>query len=1074
MVSNTFAQQLTPQLSVNAGHRNSVVTLAFSNNGKYFLSGSTDNTAKLWEIESGREIRTFRYSSTINYVTFSPDDKKVFIGNDANGLYIYETETGKEVARANELGYRITNIQFINNGKQILTSQKYNCTLWDADKLTPIKSYSAGEENSWTAIAPDEKTFLCSRSRSLVTQYDIETGNSIKEYKMNNYPASYITFMPDNKSFLIWCDFKKNILTIDLNTGQELRNYADTIYKMSLSPDKKTIAYYKLARVKLADAQTGKLIKSFDSKLKFLSSIEISPDSKSLLAGDNSGQLRLWDIKSGNVLQTFSANVPGLNIVQFGMDSKSLLIAPTDGTLKQYDFSRGKTLNIVNWAKPMNREIPIQSRDGKRVLFASENHLVWYNLETKTPISTLKAEKNIFALALSADEKFAASYGANWIIIWDVQLGQKINEFQLPDDFQHFVLNLGFSADGKKINIVMRSFMEQRDIKTGNVLLKYTAQEDWDDIFISNDRKKVVMGVLNTAFSSNPNIELIDLEKYTLIKRIPQPKYDIFNVFGFTPDDKSIIFDAFKDMKIRVLDLATGKITNVFEGHSDRVWSASVSPNGKYAATGGLDGVAMIWDMKTSKQLVSLIGFTNSTDFIATTPDYYYTCTKSAVSKISWVIGLNLYTFEQFDLQYNRPDIVLKRLGMTDTLVTRSYRYAYQKRLKKFGFTESMFSSEWHVPVISISNKANLSINTSAQQVELSIKANDSKYNLDRINVWVNDVPVLGMNGLNLRNNNVTEYSTTVNVKLMSGTNRIKVSAINSKGTESLKDIKEIRCDAQATPQLFIATIGVSDYNDKDYILKYAAKDALDLSGLMESNRKLFSKVNTLRILDKEANRENIMRVKDFFQKSGTNDLVALFVAGHGLLDNQLDWYLATNDIDFLNPSGRGIKYEELESLIDGIPSYKRLILMDACHSGEVDKEETSVTQLSTSATSGTVNARGFKAVTTSNKSGIGLRNSFELMQQLFTDLDKGTGAVVISSAGGKEFALEGSEWSNGVFTFALMEGLKSGKADKNRDGSITTTELKDYVIEKVIELTQGQQNPTSRKENVEFDFRVW
>jgi hypothetical protein len=54
------------------------------------------------------------------------------------------------------------------------------------------------------------------------------------------------------------------------------------------------------------------------------------------------------------------------------------------------------------------------------------------------------------------------------------------------------------------------------------------------------------------------------------------------------------------------------------------------------------------------------------------------------------------------------------------------------------------------------------------------------------------------------------------------------------------------------------------------------------------------------------------------------------------------------------------------------------------------------------------------------------------------------------------------------------MEGLKSGKADKNRDGSITTTELKDYVIEKVIELTQGQQNPTSRKENVEFDFRVW
>ena len=71
-------------------------------------------------------------------------------------------------------------------------------------------------------------------------------------------------------------------------------------------------------------------------------------------------------------------------------------------------------------------------------------------------------------------------------------------------------------------------------------------------------------------------------------------------------------------------------------------------------------------------------------------------------------------------------------------------------------------------------------------------------------------------------------------------------------------------------------------------------------------------------------------------------------------------------------------------------------------------------------------------------------------------------------------YALESDEWQNGVFTYSILSGLKNYAADQNGDQQITVSELKSYVSDKVVELTNGAQKPTSRQENVEFDFRVW
>ena len=51
-----------------------------------------------------------------------------------------------------------------------------------------------------------------------------------------------------------------------------------------------------------------------------------------------------------------------------------------------------------------------------------------------------------------------------------------------------------------------------------------------------------------------------------------------------------------------------------------------------------------------------------------------------------------------------------------------------------------------------------------------------------------------------------------------------------------------------------------------------------------------------------------------------------------------------TNEtINFSNPEENGIPYEEIENLLDGIPARQKILLLDACHSGEVDKEDLQV-----------------------------------------------------------------------------------------------------------------------------------
>jgi WD40 repeat protein len=76
-----------------SGHTGSVYDVAFSPDGKYVLTGSADHTAKLWDAAAGAEVRTFSgHTSYFLSVAFSPDGKYVLTGSDDGTASLWDTD----------------------------------------------------------------------------------------------------------------------------------------------------------------------------------------------------------------------------------------------------------------------------------------------------------------------------------------------------------------------------------------------------------------------------------------------------------------------------------------------------------------------------------------------------------------------------------------------------------------------------------------------------------------------------------------------------------------------------------------------------------------------------------------------------------------------------------------------------------------------------------------------------------------------------------------------------------------------------------------------------------------------
>jgi len=1086
---------------VQRGHRpgSEVKSAVFSQDGRFVLSGGNDGRAVLWEVASGMEVRSFGGGASVHAVALSADGTRAFIGTKDGVLSAWDLASG---ARLNSVALAPPLSRFAND--TLLTG--------------PISAI---------AIDPGGRRIACALSDSHVAILDATTLEVQRKVRVAEFNAkrdeevqvSGVAFRPDGETIAA-AGLDGQVHFIDARSGEARRvlKLEQPANKVAFSSNGKLLAVAagddldvesREYSPYILDGSTGAHLARVPRGRSAAWAIAFSPGGRLLAFGTYRGGVSLYDLEARKALPTIATDARSVELVLFSPDGKYLLVGNGNVVELWEVASRKMARQLISRAVPVS-DLDV-SPDGRYLATGSFSVRLW-DLATARMVRIPQPKNNFFTkVRFTADSRRLVTFNqGTGIGLWDVATATEA--VRLPK-FEFGSSSVGVDAAGTRVAFRGEDtgLVRLHDLVSGKVLRTFAGLKvGWlVDVSPAGDlvaavgevvpaaRRDSMVKVWDSAtgaerlthdipsflrlnsmrFSPDGRSLVLGHDSHKIwILHLTKPEVSghqshtdaVFRAV-FTPDSKAVATASW-DGTARLFDAASGAPLREFKGHTGPLSDVAVTQDGRHLVTAADDATVRVWNLATGEVLVSLVSVGDS-DYVAFTPDGRYVASRGAMTAVRFSRGLQSYPFENFDLRLNRPDVVVERLGRAGPQLVKSYRHAWEKRLRKMRFTEGQLGEGLHLPEVSLETKS-LPFATKEKTLELKIRAKDDLHVIDRINVYVNDVPVHGSRGISVIRDADKSLKRKLSVELVPGRNKVQVSVHDVLGVESLKETFEITYEGPAPqPELYILAVGVSAHRDARFDLRYAAKDAGDVAAALRG-AKGFAKVHERVIIDTEATRPRIGQARKFLEAARVDDHVVVFFAGHGLLDEKLDYYLATHDLDFAAPAGAGLPYDELEGLLDGIAARRKLLLVDACHSGEVDKETTTLVDGAVAAAGGTVKSRGFKMVGPPRAGG--MEGSLALLQELFADLRRGSGALVVSSASGTELAFESAAFKNGVFTYALLDGLKSGAADKNRDGRVDVSELRDYLVARVQDLSAGRQRPTARRESIEFDFAVY
>ena len=1052
------------QLCIQTGHAANVTTLAFSPDGRLLASADDKSTVLIWHLPTNGQMSTLRLPKkyTLEAITtllFSRDSL-LYIGS-THALYVWNISSGKWV-------YNDTLVGGVNS----LTPDPDNSSrIW----VSGVNLFQFNEKTCELLRHPEFTSIvnICHQKSEylFVNQYGsvYETDKDLKVKHISR--AVY----PERRFKRIRNHFDKQIIRANHKLNRRSNKLQRTETGPSLRKIKKSSALLSRARDKF-----GMIVKKMKTDSR-IAGVDLNPEKK-ILYTVYKNKIRAVNWRSGKKIFVTSGtyNDDDFRSVNFIPSAHKLIASSADGCIYLLNPVSGKIehklrghLSAVNATN--------LSPDGATIASGSDDRslLLWGTDDFKSYKRLYSRAFPITSLSVSSDEK-KIIYGNELGFVGVFDRGTPQLNLKTIQAHTHAVRDLVYiSSNGTVLSGGDDNRMVLSDVANHRILKKKRFRFNVSvNTLLNNFLWKV--GFYIEPYCVVDSMRLSRNEKFVLVhgtrKNIMRP---VFRKYDYVFDTEKLkrrktgkaewglpAGRIRKDTNV----LCSVSVYNTLNGHSDRISAFYWDKNTNELITASLDATIKIWDVGTGKLKLTVVPVDKNKKVLITPEDYYY-ASRDALDAIGFRSGTDFFPAAAFDLTYNRPDKVLAALDFPDDL-TEIYLLAWQKRVLKAGLKGEGRKAGYHIPTVSLVNKAMLAGVNNEKYIKLQVTAEDKDYPLSLIRVQINGVTVAEVNCGNRH-----LFENIVQIKLSEGTNQIRVTSVNAEGAESVAENLKIRFEEKQKPDLYVIAIGVSDYADETKNLRYAVKDGRDLALAMKSfsqggKHSLFNHVYLDTLFNREATKENILFLKQKLMQSNVDDQVILYVSGHGLLDDSLDFYFATWDMIFEKPAINGIPYEALEGLLNDIPARKKLMLMDACHSGELDRNEL-VKPADTLTLEKLLQQQGSKGVTAVRKGRIGLTNSYELMQELFAGMSSRSGAVVISTATGYGFALEGENWNNGAFTHCLLKGLKDKAADQNDDGKITVSELRKYVTDEVPILTEGRQKPTCRQDNVLFDFRL-
>ncbi len=283
------------------------------------------------------------------------------------------------------------------------------------------------------------------------------------------------------------------------------------------------------------------------------------------------------------------------------------------------------------------------------------------------------------------------------------------------------------------------------------------------------------------------------------------------------------------------------------------------------------------------------------------------------------------------------------------------------------------------------------------------------------------------------------EHRLEARFRLSNGQNWIEVTATDASGrgggAERFRVIHEA---TGARPRRFVAVLGVSHYESLGD-LPYSAIDAKSASALLGGDDPELMK--RLILLDDEVDRSSLARLRTFLAQAGEDDEICLFLAGHGDLDEQLEFNFIPGKDDHRPLSETGITLSDLLEAMNASKSRKRLLLLDSCHSGILGERK--------------------ERELAGERIPTGGGTDFRPLEELFRLPGLIRGVTVLAASRGSEAAWEHPDVGGGFFTATMREALGEQRADLDKNGRILVSETRDYINKRLPELSHEMKTPS-------------
>jgi WD40 repeat protein len=563
-----------------SGHTDYVNSVSFSPNGSRIVTGSYDNTAKVWDAQTGAPLLNLKgHTDGVTSVAFSPDGERIVTGSydgtanvwDAlnEGPPLLELEGQRFDVEGRRYG--ITSVAFSPDGASIVIgTSNGSAKVWDSRQhKPPIELLGHTDAVLSVAFHGDGLRIVTGSNDGTAKVWDARTeGPPLLDLQGHTGPVNSVAISPDGARIV---------------TGSDDQT----------------------ARV--WDARTGTPLLDLQGHLSSVTSVAYSPDGARIVTGSNDKTGKVWDAQTGAPLLDLQGHTESVFSVAFSPDGLRIVTGSYDKTAKVWDARTGTKLR-----QPLGHTMDVSSvaisPDGARIVTGSldQTAKVWDALNEGPPLLELMGHRSdVTSVAFSPDGLRIVTGSLDGSAkVWDARK-RKPPLFEL-NDHRDGVTSVAFSPDGARIVTGSRDKTAKVwDARNkGAPLLELKGHnEAVTSVAFSHDSSRIVTG------SWDQTAKVWDARNKGEPLHTLSGKSGIVLSVVFSPNDALILTGS--DTKGQLWDAVTGLLAFELQGRSRSISSVAFSQDGKRIATGG-DAFVRVWDSRTGLPVIELQGHTAS------------------------------------------------------------------------------------------------------------------------------------------------------------------------------------------------------------------------------------------------------------------------------------------------------------------------------------------------------------------------------------------------------------------------------------------------------------------------------